>query len=160
LFKGGQYRHNRSRWKSSVIIKATGSSSHDLLSGDIYKGNRIGLCQGFEPSATAINNFISFLNARSNKPGGITVVKGRLPHQENYFYKSGNCSYRRCQQNKYNANQIAVWALLLTGIRSDSGDSYVLGTAYRNVFVIYEKTIQSLSNSLLNLVGLYLKQQL
>jgi hypothetical protein len=37
--------------------------------------------QGFEPSATAINNLFLFLNARSNKPGGITVVKGRLPHQ-------------------------------------------------------------------------------
>jgi predicted Zn-dependent protease len=31
---------------------------------------------------------------------------------------------------------------------SDSGNSYVLGTAYRNTsFVIYEKTIQSLSDS-------------
>jgi hypothetical protein len=38
---------------------------------------------------------------------------------------------------------------------SDSGNSYVLGTAYRNTsFVIYEKTIQSLSDSPLNLVGL------
>jgi hypothetical protein len=34
----GQYRHNRSRWNSiSNNKKATGSSSHDLLSGDIYK---------------------------------------------------------------------------------------------------------------------------
>jgi hypothetical protein len=68
---------------SVIIKKATGSSSHDLLSGDIYKSMVIELVyvQGFEPSATAINNFISFLNARSNKPGGITVVKGRLPHQ-------------------------------------------------------------------------------
>jgi major membrane immunogen (membrane-anchored lipoprotein) len=39
--------------------KATGSSSHDLLSGDIYKSMVIELVyvQGFEPSATAINNF-------------------------------------------------------------------------------------------------------
>jgi hypothetical protein len=38
--------------------KATGSSSHDLLSGDIYKSMVIELVyvQGFEPSATAINN--------------------------------------------------------------------------------------------------------
>jgi hypothetical protein len=54
---------------SVIIKKATGSSSHDLLSGDIYKSMVIELVyvQGFEPSATAINNFISFLNARSNK---------------------------------------------------------------------------------------------
>jgi hypothetical protein len=47
--------------------KSNGSSSHDLLSGDIYKSMVIELVyvQGFEPSATAINNFT--LNARSNK---------------------------------------------------------------------------------------------
>jgi hypothetical protein len=41
--------------------KKQGSSSHDLLSGDIYKSMVIELVyvQGFEPSATAIN-FISF----------------------------------------------------------------------------------------------------
>jgi hypothetical protein len=51
----------------SVIIKKAGSSSHDLLSGDIYKSMVIELVyvQGFEPSATAINNFIS--NARSSQ---------------------------------------------------------------------------------------------
>jgi hypothetical protein len=66
----------------------------------IYKSMVIELVyvQGFEPS-TAINNFISFLNARSNKPGGITVVKGRLPHQE-ILLQIRKCSYRRCQQNK------------------------------------------------------------
>jgi hypothetical protein len=60
LFKGGQYRHNRSRDEiPSVIKKSNGSSSHDLLSGDIYKSMVIELVyvQGFEPSATAINNF-------------------------------------------------------------------------------------------------------
>jgi hypothetical protein len=66
--------------------------------------------QGFEPSATAINNFISFLNARSNKPG-ITVVKGRLPHQESYFTNQ-EIAIEDANRTKYNtANQIAVWAL-------------------------------------------------
>jgi hypothetical protein len=94
--------------------KSNGSSSHDLLSGDIYKSMVIELVyvQGFEPSATAINNFISFFECQIHKPGGITVVKGRLPHQESYFTNQ-EISYRRCQQNN-TANQIAVWALLLT----------------------------------------------
>jgi predicted Zn-dependent protease len=42
-------------------------------------------------------------------------------------------------------NQIAVWALLLTGIRFRLRNSYVLGTAIEIPFV--EKTIQSLSDS-------------
>jgi hypothetical protein len=45
-----------------ISNKKSRSSSHDLLSGDIYKSMVIELVyvQGFEPSATAINNFIFF----------------------------------------------------------------------------------------------------
>jgi hypothetical protein len=57
--------------------------------------------QGFEPSATAINNFIS-LNARSNKPGGITVVKGRLPHQEATFTNQEIVAIEDANRTKYN----------------------------------------------------------
>jgi hypothetical protein len=115
--------------------------------------------QGFEPSATVIILFL--LNARSNKPGGITVVRS-IASPGKLLYKSGNCSYRRCQQNKVQyCEPNSSMAFIDGASASDSGNSYVLGTAYRNTsFVIYEKTIQSLSDSPLNLVGLYLKQQL
>jgi hypothetical protein len=64
--------------------------------------------QGFEPSATAINNF-TFFECRSNKPGGITVVKVDCLTRESYFTNQEISKIR-----KYNtANQI-VWALLLT----------------------------------------------
>jgi hypothetical protein len=53
------------------------------------------------------------LNARSNKPGGITVVKGRLPHQEATFTNQEITAIEDANRTKYNtANQIAVWALL------------------------------------------------
>lgn len=133
--------------------KATGSSSHDLLSADTYKSMVIEVVyvEGYEPSATAINNFTSFLNARSNKPGGITVVKRSIASPgKATFTNQEIVAIEDANRTKYNsANQIAVWALFIDGASaSDSGNSYVLGTAYRNTsFVIYEKTIHGLSDS-------------
>ena len=133
--------------------KATGSSSHDLLSGDTYKSMVIELVyvQGYEPSATAISNFTSFLNARTNKSGGITVVKRAIASPgKATFTNQEIVAIEDANRTKYNtADQIAVWALFIDGASaSDSGNSYVLGTAYRNTsFVIYEKTIQGLSDS-------------
>jgi hypothetical protein len=133
--------------------KATGSSSHDLLSADTYKSMVIEVVyvEGYEPSATAINNFTSFLNARSNKPGGITVVKRSIASPgKTTFTNQEIVAIEDANRTKYNsANQIAVWALFIDGASaSDSGNSYVLGTAYRNTsFVIYEKTIHGLSDS-------------
>ncbi|CAM3089696.1 membrane metalloprotease [Flavobacterium frigoris] len=133
--------------------KATGSSSHDLLSGDTYKSMVIELVyvQGYEPSATAISNFTSFLNARTNKSGGITVVKRAIASPAKATFTNQEIvAIEDANRTKYNtANQIAVWALFIDGASaSDSGNSYVLVTAYRNTsFVIYEKTVQSLSDS-------------
>lgn len=133
--------------------KATGSSAHDLLSGDTYKSMVIEVVyvQGYEPSTTAISNFTSFLNARINKSAGITVVKRAIASPgKATFTNQEIVAIEDANRTKYNtADQIAVWALFIDGASaSDSGNSYVLGTAYRNTsFVIYEKTIQNLSDS-------------
>jgi hypothetical protein len=43
-------------------------------------------------------------------------LKGRLPHQESYFTNQEIVAIEDANRTKYNtANQIAVWALLLTG---------------------------------------------
>jgi predicted Zn-dependent protease len=133
--------------------KTTGSSSHDLLSGDTYKSMVIELVyvQGYEPSATAISNFTSFLNARSYKPSGITVVKRSIASPGKATFTNPEIvAIEDANRTKYNtADQIAVWALFIDGASAaDRGNSYVLGTSYRNTsFVIYEKTIQGLSDS-------------
>jgi hypothetical protein len=103
--------------------------------------------QGFEPSATA--NFISFLNARSNKPGGITVVKVDcltrkllLTNQEIVAIEDANRTKQYCEPNS------SMGSFIDRASASDSGNSYVLGTAYRNTsFVIYERDDSELSDS-------------
>jgi hypothetical protein len=58
---------------------------------------------------------ISFLfECQIHKPGGITV-KRSIASPGKLLYKSGNTAIEDANRTKYNtANQIAVWALLLT----------------------------------------------
>ena len=131
----------------------TGSSSNDLLSDKKFKSMVIEVVYvtGFEPSNAAINNFVSFLTARTYKPNGISVIKRSIPPPGNSPYTNEEIvSIEDANRTKYNtSDQIAVWAFFADGKSSkDTDTSVILGTAYRNTsFVIYEQTIQNLSNS-------------
>ncbi|MFV5695391.1 membrane metalloprotease [Flavobacterium sp. LB3P122] len=131
----------------------TGSSSNDLLSDKKFKSMVIEVVYvaGFEPSSTAINNFVNFLTARTYKPNGINVIKRSIPSPGNSPYTNEEIvSIEDAKRTKYNtSDQIAVWAFFADGKSSkDTDTSVILGTAYRNTsFVIYEQTIQGLSDS-------------
>ena len=137
----------------SANQKSTGSSSNDLLSDTTFKSMVIELVyvEGFEPTQNSINNFVSFLETRTFKPHGITVEKRAIAPPGNAPYTNQEIiSIEDANRTKYNTNnQIAVWAFFADGESANNTDSgMVLGTAYRNTsFVIYEETIQDLSNS-------------
>lgn len=131
----------------------TGSSANDLLSDKKFKSMVIEVVYvaGFEPSSTAINNFVNFLTARTYKPNGISVIKRSIPSPGNSPYTNEEIvSIEDANRTKYNtSDQIAVWAFFADGKSSkDTDTSVTLGTAYRNTsFVIFEQTIQALSDS-------------
>lgn len=131
----------------------TGSSSNDLLSDKKFKSMVIEVVYvaGFEPSSTAINNFVSFLTARTYKPNGINVIKRSIPSSGNSPYTDAEIvSIEDANRTKYNTSDvIAVWAFFADGKSSkDTDTGVILGTAYRNTsFVIFEQTIQGLSDS-------------
>jgi len=133
--------------------KSLGTSSHDLLSDDTFKSMviEVAYVQGYEPSATTINNLVSFLNERLNKPLGINVVKTPIISPgKTTFSNQDIIAIEDANRTKYNtSNQIAVWAFFVDGDSDgNTTNSYVLGTSYRNTsFVIYEKTVQGLSDS-------------
>jgi hypothetical protein len=133
--------------------KATGSSANDLLSDAAFKSMVVEVVyvQGFEPSAKSISDFESFLNERTFKPAGITIVKRAIASSGKASYTNGDIvAIEDANRTKYNtSDQIAVWAFFADGESASNDDSgVVLGTAYRNTsFVIYEKTIQGLSDS-------------
>lgn len=133
--------------------QATGSSSNDLLSDKKFSSMIVEVVyvQGFEPSTTAINNFVSFLNARIYKPNGITIEKRAIPSTGKATFTNAEiAAIEDANRTKFNtSNQIAVWLFFTDGkSSSDTSTSVVLGTAYRNTsMVIYEQTVQGLSDS-------------
>lgn len=133
--------------------KSTGSSSNDLLSDKKYKSMVIELAyvDGFKPSKIAINNFKSFLEARTHKPNGIIIQERTIESLNKTSYTIDDIiEIEENNRTLYNTNdQIVIWAFFSDGSSSkDSGSGTVLGTAYRNTsFVIFENTIHQLSNS-------------
>lgn len=131
----------------------TGSSANDLLSDKKFKSMVIEVVYvaGFEPSSTAINNFVNFISARTYKPNGINVIKHSIPAPGNSPYTIEEIvSLEDVNRTKYNnSGEIAVWVFFADGKSSkDTDTSVTLGTAYRNTsFVIFEQTVHSLSDS-------------
>lgn len=133
--------------------KAAGTSSNDLLSDKKFKSMvlEVVYVDGLEPSAAAINNFVSFIEARTYKPGGITILKRSIPSPgKATFTVEEIAALEDANRTKYNtSDQIAVWVLFIDGKSSgDTSTSAILGESYRNTsFVVFEKTVQGLSNS-------------
>lgn len=144
---------------SSVVVnpttnkQQTGISANDLLSDKKFKSMVIEVVYiaGYEPSSTAINNFVNFLTARTYKPNGINVIKRSIPSPGISPYTNEEIlNIEDANRTKYNtSDEIAVWAFFADGKSSKDNDtSVILGTAYRNTsFVIFEQTIHGLSDS-------------
>lgn len=133
--------------------QVTGSAANDLLSDRKFKSLVIEVVyvNGFEPSAAAINNFVTFIRARTFKPAGINVIKRAIASPGNTTFTTQQIvALEDANRTKYNSGtELAVWAFFADGKSAqDAGNAVVLGTAYRNTsFVIFEKTIQGLSDS-------------
>ncbi|WP_452228686.1 membrane metalloprotease [Lacinutrix sp. MEBiC02404] len=144
---------NNNNNNTSANQQSTGSSSNDLLSDATYTSMKIELVyvDGFEPSQTAINNFVAFLEARTFKPNGILVEKRAIASPGNSPYTNAEIrAVEDANRTAYNtADQIAVWAFFADGESdSNTNNGVVLGTAYRNTsFVIYEETLHGFSDS-------------
>ncbi len=134
--------------------KSLGTSAHDLLSEDKFDSMIIEIVyvEGYQPTPTAISNFVSFLESRINKSGGITIEQRSIPSPGNVSYTDSQISsIEDANRIFYNdGNQIAVWAFFADAKSSkDTSTSVILGTAYRNTsFVIYENTVRKLSTGI------------
>ena len=135
-------------------LQATGSSANDFLASSKYNTLTIEVfyVTGFRPNAQTLVNLQSFMNARLNKPGGVSIVEteiespGLAPYDLNEI-----ASIESNIRTKYNnGNVLALFMLFVDGgTASDTNNQFTLGTAYRNTsFVMYESTIQNLSNGI------------
>lgn len=134
-------------------LQTTGSSANDFLSAVKYQSVVIEVLyvQGFQPQAQTLTNLKNFMQARLNKPGGITINQrqiaspGLAPYDINEI--AGIESLNRTFYN--NGNVLTLFLLFIDGnYATDTTSNFTLGTAYRNTsFVMFENTIQNLSNS-------------
>ena len=140
--------------KISNNQKTLGTSSNDILSADTFTKIiiEIAYVEGFKPTQTAINNFTSFIEARTFKPDGIIVETIAIPSPGQDQYSIDDIIKIEDDNRIYynTSDTIAIWVYFSDGESIDnSNTSVVLGKAYRNTsFVIFEDTIQDFSDSI------------
>lgn len=133
--------------------KGLGASASDLLSNDTYQNLRVEFAysEGFRPEQETITNFVNFLNARVNKPGGVSITETVVAPQEGSPYTTSEI--REIEDDirtLYTAgDEIVVYIFFANGrSNNDTATSVTLGTAYQNTsIVLYESTLRNISAS-------------
>lgn len=138
---------------NSANQQPLGTSANELLSANEFTSLRLELAyvDGFRPTQETINLIQSFLATRLDKPNGITIVESQITPTETAPYDINEIvAIEDANRTVFNdGDEIGVWLFFSDGISaSNSGNSFVLGTAYRNTsMVIYEKTFIDLANN-------------
>lgn len=134
--------------------KPTGSSANDFLAATNYTSLIIEIVyvDGFKPNNASIQNLRTFLENLLNKPNGITIVEKKLPLLNLAPYNNDDLILvEETFRSFYNNQSVLTLYVFFAdgGSESDTNNSFVLGTAYRNTsFVIYEDTILNNSGGL------------
>lgn len=140
---------------SSASTTITGAGASNYLTATSYQSLVIEIqaVSGYEPSVTTQNNLVSFLQARLNKPGGITVIIDTdiaPPGQTSYSIDDVNRIEAQNRKLQSSGTQAIAYFLFLDGTSaSDSSSGQILGQAHSSSsIVIYEKTIKGLAGSI------------
>ena len=129
-----------------------GASAGDLLGDHNFTSLIIeaAYVPGHEPSAAALDEMKSFLNAYTHKPGGISIVTTAIDVPEEGPYSiSEVVEIEKKYRTYYNdGEQLAVFIFFANGrSEAEEDDKVILGTAYRNTsMVIFEETINKMAS--------------
>jgi hypothetical protein len=138
--------------ENSANKQPLGTSANELLSADEFTSLRVELAypDGFRPTQETIDLIDDFLEARLDKPDGITIVENRIEPTQTPPYTINEIVAIEDENRTVfnNGDEIGVYIFFSDGnSSSNSGSSVVLGTAYRNTsMVIYEKTFMDLAD--------------
>jgi hypothetical protein len=134
--------------------KPTGRSANDFLSANNYESLviEVSYAENLRPNTQSLLNLKQFLEARLNKPTGISIIEKQISTQAGSpFSVSEINTIENSVRTKYNdVNVLTLHLLFLNGdYIDDTATSKVLGVAYRNTScVLFETAIQTLSNQL------------
>lgn len=134
--------------KTVVNSDAVGSLSKAYLSDDQYKALSVDVHyeQGAAPTQEAVDSLEAFLDARLNKPDGLTVNLVEIPDQQKNSYslaelRSIESSYRNEQSSQL---EVTAYLFYANGdYSSNTQSSQTLGIAYSSSsMVVFGKTIR------------------
>jgi hypothetical protein len=131
-----------------------GETARDFLAADTYTSLvvEIQAMAGYLPTQSAQDNLKTFLEARLNKPGGVTFsVDPEIPAQGKGSYSIDDIKTIEGANRKLyrSGSQIVAYFLFVDGASSsDTSSLKTLGHAYgSSSMVLYEGTIQSMSGT-------------
>lgn len=129
-----------------------GESAADLLAAGTFDSLEIELVSigSFNPRAETVDNLVAFLEARLNKPGGISLIERSIEPIGDPPYSTAEIrDIEDAVRTSFNdGTKISVFILFTDGANvNDTQFNKTLGTAYRNTsLVIYEPTIREFSD--------------
>ncbi|WP_228527814.1 zinc metalloprotease [Pararhodonellum marinum] len=134
--------------------RAVGQSANEMLSDQYFTRMTLEIqyMPGFEPHPEMIENLGQFLQFRLNKSSGINLVLREIESEEKTSYSIADI--RRIEDSNRTAynmgNELGMYILILDGTyEEDTGNSFVLGAAYRNTSaVLFGKRIKDNSGTL------------
>ena len=139
--------------KKDTLITPT-VAPNDFLSDKKYTSLivEIQYVQGFQPSAQTLNNLTAFLQARLNKPNGITFINENISSPNKSTYSLSDIQSIELNHRTQNAkgNVLVVYFLFVDGdYASNTSNGKILGITYgSSSVVIFEKTIRDFSGGL------------
>lgn len=131
--------------------KNVGESANYLLSDNKFKELKIEILymDGFKPQTASINNLKAFLEQRLNKPNGISFSYKQIPNGSGVYSMDEIRAIEDEHRSLFNKSKVLTASLMFVNghYNQDSGNSTVLGVAYRNSsMVIFEETIHGYSD--------------
>ena len=137
---------------------APGASSQDLLTDATFKKLTVEIqfVGGYAPTTDSQNAIKSFVEARLNKTGGVTIVDDTvniLPPAKTTYSLDDIVALEKTYRQSYtsvNDGSLVVYYMFVDGaFEGDVSGTSTLGVAYQNTsLVIFEKTIRSLAGGL------------
>lgn len=135
----------------SANLKSLGTSGKELIDDAKFTSMRVEVAYvtGFAPSPATLTNLKSFLQQRTHKPDGITIVSRAVPSSGKApFTINEIADIEKEIRTTFNAgDEIAVFIYFADGSNeNDTSNKKVVGSAFRNTsMVIYAGTVNSIS---------------
>jgi hypothetical protein len=140
--------------KPSIATLNSTITPADFLSGQKYNALTIEVkyVEGFAPSAISLDNLKSFLQARLNKPSGITFLQSSVasPGKATITFTDIQNLEKTNRSLAVNGKTLVAYIYFADADYSENTDTTkVLGAAYgKSSMIIFEKTIKSLSGGI------------